>query len=333
MRDSTPSNHAMSLITVCRERSACVLVALSALQACAPLNTDPMNYPPVLEVRSGRWVSREDLVRALVTADYVLLGETHDNREHHRGQLELFAALAGTRPPPALAMEQFDLRDQGPIDRVRASGGDADALAAATDMGRKKWDWPSYRPLVALALEWSLPIVAANIPRQELFRVASRGFGELPDARRFALEATWNPARESALRAVIFEAHCGNVPDDLMPALVISQRARDAVMADAMLANPRSVLIAGRGHARADHGVPIYLHARAPHAKIVSVAFVEYPEGGRASDAEVLGKVDERAAYDYIWPTAPAKRPDPCAGFSMQRPSREGPEDTIAAPR
>jgi uncharacterized iron-regulated protein len=262
----------------------------------------------ILDMRTGRWIGRAELLRELQRADYVLLGETHDNPHHHRLQAELLDALSPARP--ALAMEMFDTGDQPGLDAARAKGVDADGLAKAGAMDTKSWRWDMYRPLVAIAVERGLPLAAANLSREGARNVMRTGWAALPDAARLDVEGPWNPKREATLGEEIRIAHCGEFPDSLMPGMVRAQRARDAVMADVLLRYPRAVLIAGRGHARSDYGVPIYLRQRAPGAKVLSVGFTERAPGDPISPRDT-------AAFDYVWPTPPAERPDQCASLAV----------------
>jgi hypothetical protein len=60
--------------------------------------------------------------------------------------------------------------------------------------------------------------------------------------------------------------------------------------------------------------VPLYLHRFAPAAATVVVALMEV-EDGKASPAQYLADVPEALApaYDFVWFTPRAQRPDPCA--------------------
>ncbi|TMA60694.1 MAG: hypothetical protein E6J73_13390 [Deltaproteobacteria bacterium] len=63
-----------------------------------------------------------------------------------------------------------------------------------------------------------------------------------------------------------------------MKAMVDVQRARDAQMAQSLIAagNPDgAVLVAVAGHVRNDYGVPVYLTAKAAGKQVISIAFVE----------------------------------------------------------
>jgi hypothetical protein len=103
--------------------------------------------------------------------------------------------------------------------------------------------------------------------------------------------------------------------------LTLAQRARDATMADSLLAYRArgAVLIAGAGHVRRDLAVPLYLRARAPEARIASIALTEVIPG-RNSPAgyEVAAAGDgTQPVFDYLWFAPPADRDDPCAGMTM----------------
>ena len=225
------------------------------------------------------------------SARTVILGETHDNPEHHRLQLAVLQKMAV--PRRLLAMEQFDSEYQAEIDAARIRGGDAEAIADAGHFDRKGWNWPLYKPLVQFALEFGWPLAAANLSRNDaraiVFDPARSG---LPPA---------DPAVEKALGRDISESHCGQAPEaKLLHGMVEAQRARDARLASVLKRD--SVLITGAGHARRDRGVPLYVNG-----DVVSVAFIEV-EDGKTSPQEYEAK-----SYDYLWFTSRAPRKDPCS--------------------
>ena len=282
-----------------------LLIALGAivLAACArPLA--PGEHPLVgriWDVRAERFVSAEELFSRAARARHVILGETHDNPEHHRLQRVVLDALATRGDKRLLAMEQFDSGYQAAIDAARAAGANAERIADAGHFDRQGWNWPFYRPLVQFALEHGWPLVAANLSRDAARAVvADPARSDLPPAP---------PSVTRALERDIIDGHCGVAPDaQRLAGMVEAQRARDARMAS-VLRLP-SVLIAGAGHARRDRGVPLYLG----DADMLSIAFIE-AEPGKAPQ-----EYTEPASFDYVWFTLPAARADPCAG--QPRPSR-----------
>ena len=247
--------------------------------------------------REARFVAEPELVQALARSSYRLLGETHDNAIHHALRARLIRELGRERPPMAVVFEQFEADANGALSHAQALGADAEKLASAGSLDRKGWRWPLHRPLIEAALENRMPVRGGNLPRGAARAIA--GGTRAADLGA----ADWNEAREQALRRVLAEGHCAPVPEPLLTGMVRAQRARDASLAFALqAAGPRAILIAGNGHVRRDHGVPIHLGSHA-----VSVGFVEARDGATEPAAY------EAALYDYVWFTAAAARGDPCA--------------------
>lgn len=248
----------------------------------------------VWDTRAGQFVSADEVFARAAHATHVILGETHDNAEHHRLQRAALERLAG---PRALAMEQFDSDFQPAIDAALARGADAEAIADAGHFDRKGWNWPLYRPLVEFAVERHWPIIAANLSRTEARRIVrDPSASGLPPA----------PELAKTLERDIAESHCGQPPPPkLLAGMVEAQRARDARMATLLRAP--SVLVTGVGHARRDRGVPLYL----PGADILSIGFIEV-DAEKKSPRDYLTGLFSPASFDYLWFSARAEREDPC---------------------
>jgi uncharacterized iron-regulated protein len=235
----------------------------------------------------------------------VLLGEVHDNAVQHRLRLAVLrrALAAGWRP--AIVMEQFDIERQADIDRARREQPDdpqhlIDLAAPAPGGG---WSWDLYRPVVALALEYHLPLIAGNLSRSDASRVVSQGFGAVFDpARTRALKLDEPiPSLQAAQEREIDAGHCHALPPSLLPGMARAQLARDAVMAQAVALHAAQgvVLLAGDGHVRRDLGVPRWLGD--PLAwRLLAVGFLEQ------------GDTAPRGAYDAVVYAERAFREDPC---------------------
>ncbi|MBM3344153.1 MAG: ChaN family lipoprotein, partial [Betaproteobacteria bacterium] len=200
----------------------------------------------------------------------VLLGELHDNAEHHRERLAVLqrAFAAGWRP--AIAMEQIDRERQTDIDRARQEKPrDVEHLISAIAKPAKaapgaNWNWGYYRPFIALALQYDVPLVAVNLSNADTGRIVREGYAAVFDAdtlRRLRLDRPVLAAIQAAQEREIDVGHCNALPAKTLPAMARAQFARDAVMADiiAQHAARGVVLIAGNGHVRRDIGVPHWL--------------------------------------------------------------------------
>lgn len=300
--------------------------AAALLAACSHLPTEgdtllepqgPRSDPhvPHVPLDNAAWLR---LLARLRAADFVLLGELHDNPQHHARRGRLVAELADaaqaadaalrTGPRDAvlpLVAEHLPRGHTRVVDRGVRPARELLARLQAAGFDDKGWRWPLHRALfLPLA---HLPLAGGNAPR-DLVRAVARGDdSSLPDEVRALLHDTvLAPAAMQRLDQALLDGHCGHLGAARLPAMRQAQRVRDACMALALLQARHdggpAVLLAGNGHVRRDHGVPAYLAARRPDARVVSIAFAE---PGAAPDP----------AFDLVWITPAAARSDPCAGF------------------
>lgn len=242
----------------------------------------------------------------------VLLGEVHDNSAQQRLRLDLLrrAFAAGWRP--AIVMEQFDVERQPDIDRARREHPhDAQHLIdQATRRAARPgegWNWAFYRPYVALALEYDVPLLAANLANADTRRIVRGGLAAGFDAERLAALGLDRPIPtdlQQAQEREIDRGHCGALPATRWPRMAQAQFARDAVMADLLRRHAQrgAVLLAGNGHVRRDLGVPRWLGAEAP--RLFTVGLLE------RDDAHT-----PPGAFDATLRTEVAERSDPCVNF------------------
>src|SRR5450759_3742414 len=158
----------------------------------------------------GTWVDpgsneqRDDAVVALAKRGVVLLGESHDQPEHHRWQLYTITALFSHRPDMVLGFEMFPRRVQPVLDRW--SRGELNEAAFLREV-----DWPRiwgfdaelYLPLFHFARMHRLPMLALNVDRETNRRVAEQGLA-VPSSER---EDVGDPAlASSSYRDRLFES-------------------------------------------------------------------------------------------------------------------------------
>jgi uncharacterized iron-regulated protein len=265
----------------------------------------------VWETRAQAFVGPDVVRRAVRGAEIVLLGETHDNLEHHRLQRVLLEEMLAVGRRPALVMEQFDREFDAALAAEHARAGrTADSVLDAGHFSRRSWQVEGYRPLVALALEFDLPIVAGNLSRSDARAIVR-------DPAKASLPPVDKDV-ERALAADIDRSHCGEkVAAPLLAGMVAAQRARDLTMAQSLsrYRERGAVLIAGAGHVRVDRGAPLYL-ARRP----LVIAFIEVDPDRRRPADYFDGEFATAASFDFLWFTPRAAREDPCEG----RPALEG---------
>jgi uncharacterized iron-regulated protein len=88
-----------------------LLFATETKDWVSPLASDRALVGRIYEVAGDRVVTPKTLRDALVSADVVLLGEQHDNVDHHRLQAVLLKGMIDSGRRPAVAFEQIDLEN------------------------------------------------------------------------------------------------------------------------------------------------------------------------------------------------------------------------------
>ncbi|MEM9010145.1 MAG: ChaN family lipoprotein [Pseudomonadota bacterium] len=237
-------------------------------------------------------------------ADVVILGEVHDNPEHHRLQAEAVAALQ----PAALVFEMIPAALSAEADALHRRGAGRAEMAAA--LAWQEGGWPpfeDYAPIFEAAPQ--ARIWGAGAPREDVRRAFSEGAAHVfgADAARFGLDQPLAAEEQAARETLQDDAHCNAMPPEMLGGLVAAQRYRDARFAQAVLTALEAtggpvVLITGNGHARTDWGVPAALAQAAPDLAVFARAHLEIPP-------------EDTPPFDDWRVTAAAEREDPCAAF------------------
>ena len=194
-------------------------------------------------------VDADGLLAAMAGRAVVLLGEQHDDMDHHRWQLQTLATLHTLRPTMVIGFEMFPRRVQPVLDRwVAGELTEAEFLQQA-EWG-KVWSMPAelYLPLFHFARLNRIPMLALNIDAELTRRIADKGWDGVPEGER---EGVGRPAAAlPAYEDFLFEIHSQHAQmrmhgkDKARPArgdaafrnFVESQLAWDRAMAEAMVA-------------------------------------------------------------------------------------------------
>lgn len=273
------------------------------------------DHPLVGRVWDGnqkRMAEPGDVATSAATAKFVLLGEKHDNPDHHVLQARVLQAMIDRGRRPSVAFEMLESGTQDAVNlAIAAHPRQPEALAAA--VGWQESGWPpfsEYEPVFAAALGAGLPVIAANLPATQARLLVKHGPEAMAPVRfeSLGLGVPLPKQMHEALSAEIRVGHCGMLPERLIEPMVLAQRARDAVMADRLVAGSGAsggVLIAGGGHVRTDRGVPRYLARVRPLDSVLSIAFVEVQPGDNDPATYDTGA-------DLVWFTPRWGDDDPC---------------------
>lgn len=290
-------------------------VVLGALNACqatpllrnipawqSPLGHEHVDLGMIRDLNSGRKLTAQQLAERLAQASRVLVGEQHDNPDHHALQLWLLQVLADRRAQGSLLLEMLNPDQQAKVDALQAdfkkSNAPADLPAALA--WQKGWDWALYGPIVRYALGQPYPLLSANLDPDEIMAIYTQP-ALLTGAHSTA------PAVREQLLDQIRESHCGLMPEEHMPAMLAVQQQRDRRMAQRVLAAPvPAMLFAGTYHVRKDIGVPTHLLDLGAGEGTVVLLLAQ------------VGAQVEPGSADYVWYTAAVPEQDYCAQWRDQ---------------
>ena len=263
---------------------------------------------------SEQFVEIQHLVNAIESASYLLLGEKHDNPDHHLLQLMVLNHVIEQMRVTNVAFEMMDSDDQAALDQISQHNlTTLEGLKAYLGWDEEGWNWEFYGPLVLTLAQAKIPLAAANITDATMSQV----YGEETLSERASI---LDEIGLHQLYVDIDESHCGLLPESQFPAMVRVQQARDYNMANNMATlelGKLSVLVAGNYHVRRDVGVPNYLLARELHLRredIVVLSFMEV-EQGEDDPASYLQESKTQPAFDYVWFTPAISNEDYCASL------------------
>ncbi|MBV7380663.1 ChaN family lipoprotein [Maritimibacter dapengensis] len=239
---------------------------------------------------------------AEIEADIYVLGEVHDNAAHHMTQAEAVSDIA----PAAVVFEMLTEMQASEVRGGRPT--DAETLAEVLQWSKSGWpDFSMYYPIFAAAR--GAEIFGAAVPRDVSQAAMQDGLAEsfAGDAEIFSLKEPLGDDELEERLALQHEAHCGALPEELLPAMVDVQRLRDATLAQSAIEAHRATggpvaIITGNGHARNDWGVPFYIARAAPELSVVTL--------GQSEDG-----LEPDGGFDIILDAPAALREDPCAAF------------------
>ena len=130
----------------------------------------------------GNPADLDKIIEAVGKSDVVFLGEQHDDSVAHKLQFEIFKAAFekyGKDRKVALSLEMFERDVQIIVDEyLKDFIPEKQFLAASRPWGNYETD---YRPLVELAKENRLPVIAANAPRRYVNMVSRLGRNSLEE--------------------------------------------------------------------------------------------------------------------------------------------------------
>ena len=267
----------------------------------------------IWDISAQQFISETELLERILDGKYLLLGEHHDNLQHHQHQASIISYLYEKQRHASVSFEmitstQHDLLQQHLWQTT-------DDFISILNREKNSWEYTEfYKNVFDTTLRAGFDIHPANLPKKQLMAYAMQK-EEIPnDIQQIIDVAPFSDQQKTSLQNEIIAAHCNLISADSSSPMLSIQRIRDAVMSLSLLKSQSNmpVLIAGASHIRKDRGVPFYLSRQELKGKVITLAFVEVQqEKTQISDYhERWGS--QQLPFDYAWFTPAVDRGDPC---------------------
>ena len=288
----------------------------------------------IWSTKEKKFITRKSLISRLAIHDYILLGETHDNSDHHRLQAWVIRQVMTFDRRPSVVMEMINLDQTSALkafyDDIKGKKQKKPVtnLGPALDWSKSGWpSWDMYKPIASAAFAYGLKITPGRPEKIKTQDIRKNGYKsiEAGTLKRLTLDTKLGTAYLNSLKSELNASHCNMMPFAALDAMSNVQRYVDAVMADQLLSSSAkgAFLIAGSGHIRSDRAVPYYIKKRAKEATSVSLSIVEVIKDKVDADSYVPKDPSFKPAVDYIWFTPRNNREDPCIAFKKHMQSKK----------
>lgn len=277
----------------------------------------------IYSIRDRDFISPEKLIADLAEAKFVLIGEKHDNPDHHR--LQAWILERSAQPGDAVVFEMVPEALRNDLSAAWQDGVTVDALSDVLKWEERGWyDWAMYAPVFEAARKTGAVPVPGDADRDMQRAARTESFDDLVGYRRAIDMALSQPMPNrflTELQKAIVDGHCGMIERKDTDPFIKVQRLRDGFMADGLAkaaeAGSRGFLIAGNGHIRRDYAVPWYLRLRRFSAEeVVSLSIFEVNDEDTSPrhyfDISGMGAPN----LDYVWFTPRLDDSDPCEKFA-----------------
>jgi uncharacterized iron-regulated protein len=277
-----------------------VLLVLLVSAACAhaprPVPTKPETGQLSTDAKAS--LSEDDFLELAKGAQFVLIGEAHDNACDHQQQARLIGLLASRGQIGVVGFEMLSVDQQPAVDVVNEGKLAPGEMGGVLDWNRR-WGVPFelYQPIFEAIRKGELKVAALNAPKTVVHKVRDAGFDHLSSEERKDITPTLIPPvpeQEAMLREAM-SAHSHHststgVSEQAWERFVRVQSFWDSQMAYAAVRNSQVfekniALIAGAGHVQHGWGIAHRLRQFAPGARTLSVLPRrpgETPEPGEA---------------------------------------------------
>lgn len=256
----------------------------------------------IIDPASGKGVSFDGLMDRVSSKDVIFVGEIHNDAAHHLIEIQILQGLCARNPSLTMAMEFFQQNQQAILDGYTMGDMTEEEFLKKVDW-KKIWGYPYfyYRPLMLLAKQHRLRVLALNAPAEIVRKVAREGLGALDPEQRAQLPDHIDLSNEKE-RAYVQKAYGEHEQDSLKnfqffyEAECVWEETMARNIADYIRDHRRQkvIVFSGIGHIIWKFGIPDRTEKRIPVSSVTIMCYPLYE----------TGKL-EKGMADYLFLTAP----------------------------
>jgi len=226
-----------------------------------------------MKLPAGEKISFQQLSDDLKGARVIFVGESHDQVEHHQIQVRIIKDLMARGKEVAIGMEMFEKSQQPVLDKW-SNGLLTEEEFLQEVQWEKTWsmDYQLYKPILDEAKNHRLKVIALNVQRGLVRKVALNGIEKLsPEDKAKLPEINLTDKEHLAYIKTIYRDHQGGSAEKFKH-FYQAQCLWDDGMAETLaqfLKSPEGtgktmVVIVGSGHIAFDFGIPKRFYRRTP---------------------------------------------------------------------
>jgi uncharacterized iron-regulated protein len=239
------------------------------LACCAVLPAKALAGGEITRLSDRQAVSFSQMMADAGGSEVILVGEAHDNEKDHAVQLDVIRSLWAKKAPLAIGLEMFQSDYQKQLDEW-TEGKITEENFKSIYFRNWTFHWPLYRDIFIFARDNHIPMIALNVPKEIVSKVARQGFASLtPEERKNLPDGVTcdlnNPQTEFLKRSFeeVFRHEAnGKIFAYFCEAQAVRNNGMALLAADDLKRHPgrKLVVLTGIWHA-VKHGIPDRLTA------------------------------------------------------------------------
>ena len=270
------------------------------------VNLGDLQTGQILHLPTGLTVNFSQMMDSVATSRVIYIGETHDNIEAHKVQLQIIKRLS-EQFPVAIGLEMFRRSAQVKLDQWNA---DKLSVKEFKKLFRTNWGpgYKLYQPIFDFAHTLKLPLIGLKSTRE--VENSFRSGDPAPDGT-FYPELNEQDPYHRAFAMAAFGGHRGtNKALEKPYRMLLLWEETMAHTVSQFLMNPKYketklIVLSGGFHVQYGFGIPKRAFRRLPHSySIIQPTVTDVPEELKDREMEVEKVSIPLYAADYAWKVA-----------------------------